>query len=128
MKFRTIIFQCDRNKRNACAKVSISARCNFILLERCREESYIIHGDEFDTLCKKSFCHEEGRMGTIPSLTSLDRTRYVTSRVPSFYRETPVIRQCRSEGGWSEGESALRKISFRLLYTGLTPKTRAADL
>lgn len=50
-------------------------------------------------------------------------------------RETPVIHQCRSEGGWprgggggGRGRAALRKISFRLLYTGLTPKTRAADL
>lgn len=42
--------------------------------------------------------------------------------------ETPVIRQCRSEGWVARRGTALRKISFRLLYTGLTPKTRAADL
>lgn len=52
------------------------------------------------------------------------------ARVSSLYRDHhPLYVNAAARVGAAEREgAALRKISFRLLYTGLTPKTRAADL
>lgn len=68
-------------------------------------------------------------MGAIPRLTSLDRTR-IRQRASFLYTTArhPLYVNAGARGGWPEGGPPFEKSHFAFSYTGLTPKTRAADL
>lgn len=73
--------------------------------------------------CKKLFCrHGKGK---IRAISSLDRTPHISPRASFFFpsHETPVIHQCRSEGGWpgeggKEGEPPFEKSHFAFSTPG----------